>query len=213
MILFYGADNDLKKPIYGIGNASNDYRLGLYLTPSADAAFLWASRFDGGWVIKYKIDITKLKVLRLDNNTEEDVLKWITILIKNRFDNNEKIRYKQTIDWLISKFSIDLSNYDMVIGYRADDSYFSYSLGFVSGEISIETLKEAMKLGKLGLQYVLISPLAFSIIEYVNGSKVNKSNAYDTFRKSTLAEYHTLKNNEDRFNNTFIGELMKKYGK
>lgn len=212
MKLFYGSDGNLKKPIYGRGNPSNDYGLGFYLAPHKEAAKLWASRFDDGYVITYDIDISKLNVLVLNHNTEEDVLKWLTLLIKHRFDSLERIRYKQTIDWMISKFDTDLSKYDLVIGYRADDSYFSYSVGFISGDISLETLMEAMKLGKLGLQYVLISPKAFSLIKYVKSEHVNKSGEYDEFRKATLNEYHLLKNKEDRFNNTFIGEIMKKYG-
>ena len=211
--LYYGADKDIKKPIFGVGNPSNDYGVGLYLTPSKEAAQLWASRFESGYNITYSINVKKLRVLTLNNNTEQDVLTWITLLVKHRFDNLERVRYKDVIDWLISKFDVDLSNYDMVVGYRADDSYFSYSRGFVSGDISIETLSEAMKLGKLGLQYVLISPYAFSQIEYIESDAVKRSGEYDKFKKFTLDEYHQLKDKEDRFNNTFIGEIMKKYGK
>ena len=213
MKLYYGADKDIKKPIFGVGNPSNDYGVGLYLTPSKEAAKLWASRFESGYNITYSINVKKLRVLTLNNNTEQDVLTWITLLVKHRFDNLERVRYKDVIDWLISKFDVDLSNYDMVIGYRADDSYFSYSRGFVSGDISIETLSDAMKLGKLGLQYVLISPYAFSQIEYIESDAVKRSDEYDKFKKFTLDEYHQLKDKEDRFNNTFIGEIMKKYGK
>ena len=213
MKLYYGADKDIKKPIFGVGNPSNDYGVGLYLTPSKEAAKLWASRFESGYNITYSINVKKLRVLTLNNNTEQDVLTWITLLVKHRFDNLERVRYKDVIDWLISKFDVDLSNYDMVIGYRADDSYFSYSRGFVSGDISIETLSDAMKLGKLGLQYVLISPYEFSQIEYIESDAVKRSDEYDKFKKFTLDEYHQLKDKEDRFNNTFIGEIMKKYGK
>ena len=213
MKLYYGADKDIKKPIFGVGNPSNDYGVGLYLTPSKEAAKLWASRFESGYNITYSINVKKLRVLTLNNNTEQDVLTWITLLVKHRFDNLERVRYKDVIDWLISKLDVDLSNYDMVVGYRADDSYFSYSRGFVSGDISIESLFEAMKLGKLGLQYVLISPYAFSQIEYIESDAVKRSDEYDKFKKFTLDEYHQLKDKEDRFNNTFIGEIMKKYGK
>ena len=213
MRLFYGADHHLKKPTYGLGNPSNDYGLGFYLTPNKDAARLWASRFENGSIMTYDINVDSLNVLKLNNNTEEDILRWTTILVKHRFDYTERIRYKDIIDWMISKFDVDVSSYDMIIGYRADDSYFSYSIGFISGDISLETLMEAMKIGKLGLQYVLISPKAFSLIKYVSGEPVQKSNEYESFRKSTLNEYHKLKNKEDRFNNTFIGEIMKKYGK
>ena len=150
--------------------------------------------------------------MRLDDNTELGVLKWITLLAKHRFDTDTKMRYKDIIDWLISKFDTDLSEYDLVIGYRADDSYFAYSTGFVSGDISLETLLRAMKIGTLGLQYVCISPFSFSIIKYVSSEQVVKSDEYNEFRKKALNEYHELKKKENRFQNTFITEIMKKYG-
>lgn len=213
MKLFYGADKEIKEPIFGEGNPNNDYGLGFYMTPNKEAARLWASRFQNGKINTYELDFKNLKVLKLNHNTEEDILKWITILVKHRFDSLERNRYRDTINWLISKFDVDLSQYDVVIGYRADDSYFSYSIGFISGDISLETLKEAMLLGKLGLQYVAISPLAFSLIKYEDCESTQNNNQYEFFRRKTLNEYHDLKSKEDRFNNTFIGEIMKKYGR
>ena len=134
MKLFYGADKIIKSPIYGLGNPSNDYGLGLYLTPSLDAAKLWAERFQEGYVMTYEVDLDGLKVLTLDHATEEDVLTWLTLLAKNRFDKVDRIRYQTELDWLTRKFSIDLSSYDVVIGYRADDSYFAYSSGFIKAK-------------------------------------------------------------------------------
>ena len=213
MKLYYGADKLIKNPVRGLGNPSNDYGLGFYLTPEKEAARLWASRYEQGKIITYDVNLSSLKVLYLADSGEEDILRWITILVKHRFDKMEKARYKDTIDWLISKFDINIEDYDMVVGYRADDSYFAYSLGFVSGEISIETLASAMKLGKLGLQYVLISDKAFSSIKFVSAEDTLQNDDYDVFRQKTLDEYHLLLNQEDVFNNTFIREIMKKYGR
>ena len=52
-------------------------------------------------------------------------------------------------------FLLDISEYDVIIGYRADDSYFSFAQDFVAGVISLQKLSEAMQLGKLGEQIVL----------------------------------------------------------
>ena len=43
------------------------------------------------------------------------------------------------------------------IGYRADDSYFSFASDFINGAISYRQLCNAMCLGKLGQQFVLKS--------------------------------------------------------
>lgn len=212
MKLYYGADKIITRPVFGLGNPSNDYGLGLYLTPSKDAAFLWASRFPDGYVMTYEIDESKLNILKLNSNDESDILHWIALLAKNRFDRQERIEHQAEIEWLMRKFPTDLSQYDMVIGYRADDSYFAYSSGFVKGNISIETLARAMKIGKLGLQYVLISQKAFSILHYVSSEKTSGSYSYDSFRKTALDEYHDLITKENLFENHFIRDLMRKYG-
>ena len=213
MKLYYGSKTYLQTPSFGEGNPNNDYGLGFYMSDNFSMAKLWASQYeDGGYAITYDCNLSGLSILKLDSATEEDVLRWITLLVKHRFSYQQKIRYKDVIDWMINHFDVQISQYDMVIGYRADDSYFNYSIGFVAGEISLQTLLKAMKLGKLGLQYVLISKQSFRRIQFVDATIINYSDDYSTFRRKTLDEYHELLNQEDRFNNTFIGELMKKYG-
>ena len=53
-----------------------------------------------------------------------------------------------------------------MIGYRADDSYFSFAEDFVSNTISLRDLNMAMQLGTLGEQIVLLSKRSFGHIEF-----------------------------------------------
>ena len=213
MKLYYGADSLVTKPQYGVGNPTNDYGLGFYLTPSYEMAKLWASKNkQGGYLITYNVDIKNLNVLYLDNNTEEDVLKWITLLVNHRFSRDYIDSYKETINWLRDHFYPDLSKYDMIVGYRADDSYFAYSLNFLAGNMSVELLSGAMKLGKLGLQYVLISEKAFNNIQFESYEEVPYSSEYGKFREEVLYEYRNYIKN-DNINNTFIRDIMRKYNK
>ncbi len=213
MKLYYGANKIIKEPIFGLGNPSNDYGLGFYLTPSKEAALLWASQFENGYVMTYEVILDDLRILELNHNTEKDVLTWISLLTINRFSKEERLRYKNELNWLMRKFPTNISQYDLVIGYRADDSYFAYSSGFIKGEVSIETLEKAMLIGKLGLQYVLISMKAFSSIHYLSSEKVSSLYSYRDFRKKALEEYHQLVLKEDLFTNHFIRDIMRKYGK
>ena len=75
---------------------------------------------------------------------------------------------KRGADWLREHFLIDLTSYDVVVGYRADDSYFSFARSFVNNEISLAQLSYAMRLGRLGEQFVLKSPAAFEKIRFVS---------------------------------------------
>lgn len=211
MILYYGADRLVTKPIYGIGNPTNDYGLGFYLTPDKGMARLWASRFaNGGFVISFNVPLEELKVLYLNSNTQEDILRWITILVSHRFDADEYEEHKKAIDWLKWHFYPDVSNYDVIVGYRADDSYFGYSRSFVAGELSIEKLSEAMKLGKLGLQHVLISKKAFSKTKYLAHESVPHASEYESFREKTLEQYRRVKA-EDKDSNTFLRDIRRKF--
>ena len=53
--------------------------------------------------------------------------------------------------------NIEVTDYDVIIGYRADDSYFRIADGFLGNQITYEVLKEALHLGTLGKQFVLTS--------------------------------------------------------
>lgn len=56
---------------------------------------------------------------------------------------------------------------DIIIGYRADDSYFTFAKNFVVNGITLGQLQEAMKLGRLGEQIVLKSRRAFERLRFV----------------------------------------------
>mgnify|MGYP002238404656 CR=1 FL=1 len=66
-----------------------------------------------------------------------------------------EVLQKRQKKYIKEHFLIDITPYDIIVGYRADDSYFSFAQDFVSGVISLEKLSEAMRLGKLGEQIVL----------------------------------------------------------
>ncbi|HIR15401.1 MAG TPA: DUF3990 domain-containing protein, partial [Candidatus Onthosoma merdavium] len=80
--------------------------------------------------------------------------------------------------WLRKNYLIDISEYDMIIGYRADDSYFSFVRSFLSNEISLKQLNYAMALGELGKQYVLKSQKAFQHLCFVSFYPVDESIYY-----------------------------------
>lgn len=210
MRFYYGADRLVLKPLFNYGNPSNDYGLGFYMTKDKEIARLWASKNDnGGYLIEYDVDTKPLKILYLNNNTDDDVLKWISILVNHRFSKEELSEHQSIIKWLDEHYHMPLEQYDMIVGYRADDSYFDYSRDFVNNNLSLEKLKDTMILGKLGLQYVLISKKSFKHIKYVNSERIEHHDEYKLFRARTKDEYYKLKE-EDDINNTFIRDIMRK---
>ena len=116
---------------------------------------------------KYEIDMSNLKVLNLSSD-EYTILHWLAILMRNRKVRLSTPVMKRGREWLIEHFMPDTEGYDAIIGYRADDSYFSFARAFVNNEISLNQLSYAMRLGKLGEQIVLKSKKAFDEIKFVS---------------------------------------------
>lgn len=146
--LFHGSDKEVVKPIYGVGSADSDYGSGFYLTDDYDIAKIWgASNKEGGYVNTYKLDLSNMKVLWLNHANKNDVLVWLALLCANRVDRETRLSSKEEIDFLISHFLLKVEEYDVIIGYRADDSYYLYTRAFLRNELPFELLKEAMELG------------------------------------------------------------------
>lgn len=168
LILYHGSPEIIQKPLFGKGKAYNDYGMGFYCTEHLELAKEWAcTENTDGYANKYEIDISSLSVLNLSSE-EYTILHWLALLMEYRRFRVSTPVMKRGAEWLREHFLIDLSSYDMVVGYRADDSYFSFARAFVNNEISLSQLSYAMRLGKLGEQYVLKSTTAFERIRFIS---------------------------------------------
>ena len=168
MKIYHGSIAVVEKPIYGFGKPYNDYGLGFYCTEENDKAKEWAVNFElDGYSNCYELDLTGLKILNL-NEKPYTVLNWLALLLQNRKFKSRSLLAEEAKEYIIKKFSLDYSQYDVIIGYRADDSYFSFAKDFIQGSISYRQLCNALKLGNLGQQIVLKSEKAFRNIRFVN---------------------------------------------
>ena len=100
----------------------------------------------------------------------------------------------------------------MIVGYRADDSYYQYTRAFLSNDLPIELLKEAMKLGNLGLQYVIISRKSFDLISFVNSYKVNGDNEYKELEETANKEYERILRKRN-INQTYLRDIVREISK
>lgn len=175
MELYHGSPVVVKKPIFGYGKKYNDYGQGFYLTENEEIAKEWAVAPDRDGVVNhYTLDVSGLKILYL-NKDNYNILNWLAILIENRKVNLNDETSQATAKFIIEHYSIEYKSYDVIVGYRADDSYFSFTRAFLSNTITVDQLKRSMKLGKLGEQVVLISKKAFDSIKYIDSKKVSRS--------------------------------------
>ena len=169
MIIYHGSKDIIEKPEFGKGNQKNDYGLGFYCTENVELAKEWAcsNNETNGYANQYDIDLSEYKVLDL-REKKYSILNWMALLLKFRtFDVNTPIS-AQAKEYILENFYVDVEEYDVIIGYRADDSYFSFAKDFINNTISVEQLAEAMRLGELGIQIVLRSKKAFDTVKYIS---------------------------------------------
>ena len=169
MIIYHGSKGSIEKPEFGKGNKKNDYGLGFYCTENVELAKEWAcsNNETNGYANQYEIDLSDYKFLDL-RDEKYSILNWMALLLKFRtFDVNTPIS-AQAKEYILENFYVDVEEYDVIIGYRADDSYFSFAKDFINNTISVEQLAEAMRLGKLGIQIVLKSKKAFNTVKYIS---------------------------------------------
>lgn len=210
-ILYHGSCDIIRQPTYGYGKKYNDYGLGFYCTESLEMAKEWGvSKDRDGYANIYEIDLDGLSVLDL-NAPEYCVLHWLTVLLENReFDIPSGLALEAK-EHLLRTFAVDYEKYDIIIGYRADDSYFSFAQDFINGTISYRQLANAMKLGKLGRQVVLKSRKAFDRIVFLGDERALSSEWYGRKMlrdKSARREYFDVERNRRVRGDLFIAQII-----
>ena len=197
LTLYHGTKKENLTPTYGKGRHENDYGQGFYTSEDLMLAKEWAwspfTQGDMGYVYKYSIDLSNLKVLRFN---DYDTLSWVAELLVNRRLNIGEYEevLKDKIDTLIKKYRVpNISDYDVVIGWRADDSYFAYMDDFVRGAIYRDVFERAIKLGDLGQQVFIKSERAFKSLQFISVETVPKyyENLYNE-RDKLARNYYQL---------------------
>lgn len=166
--LFHGSPVVVERPIYGFGADKNDFGRGFYCTEIEQPAKEWAAPSDKeiGYCNEYRLDMSGLKVLNL-HDSQYNLLNWVALLFKYRDFPTHSFEAKANVEYLVEQFGVKLEGYDVIVGPRADDSYFAWAKEFAADMISIEQLERAMSYGNLGDQIVIISEKAFDQISFV----------------------------------------------
>ena len=181
--IYHGSKQIVEVPTFGLGRKNNDFGLGFYCTESNDLAKEWAvSSLRDGFSNRYTIDTEYLNTLNL-NSPNYSILNWIAVLVEHRLFSIKTPIARRAKQYLIEHFGINVNAFDLIVGYRADDSYFDFAEAFLNNAITVEQLSRAMRLGKLGEQIVLKSQFAFSKIQY-EGFEVAEKDRYYVLRKA-----------------------------
>lgn len=208
--IYHGSEQIVEEPTFGKGKKHNDFGLGFYCTESDDLAKEWAvSSLRNGFSNKYTLDTEYLNILNL-NSPDYTILNWIAVLVEHRVFSLKTPVARRAKRYLIDNFSVNVNAFDLITGYRADDSYFDYAESFLNNGISVEQLAKAMKLGKLGEQVVIKSQFAFSKLKY-EGFDVAEKDVFYVLRKARDDEANQtyLEMLEEESDGLYIQDIMR----
>lgn len=175
-VLFHGSNKIVEHPSRLGGKVHNDYGQGFYCTPDQNLAREWAcSESPTAFVNHYSFEPSfELRECNL-SGPGYHVLNWLAVLLVNRVFETTQEFPAAVKEYIIREYLPDLSGFDIIRGYRADDSYFGYANLFLQGTLSVEQLARALRIGKLGEQVFLQSQKAFDSLVFLTAEEVDLS--------------------------------------
>lgn len=212
MIVFHGSDHIVETPIFNGGKKNNDYGSGFYMTENLELAKEWAcAKNTDGFANRYELTLDELSVLNL-NAPEYSILNWLALLTRYRsYWQNGSIA-EEAKGYLQGYFFVDPAPFDIIVGYRADDSYFSFAQDFIAGTISLRKLSEAMHLGKLGEQIVLKSEKSYTRIRFLDAEPADAKTYYEKKAardREARREYRKTRQAADSLSELFMLDIMR----
>lgn len=213
LIIYHGSQQIVEVPKFGVGKNYNDYGQGFYCTENMELAKEWACPVkNDGYANKYRLLLDGLHVMHLTGK-EFNILGWLAILLTNRkFDINSPVG-NSAREFILSRFMPEVGDVDVMIGYRADDSYFSFAEDFVNNTISLRDLNLAMQLGTPGEQVVLLSERSFQQIEFIEYEVADYREYYykraERDQKARVAYKSRKKNLQQLMDDIFVLDIMR----
>ena len=160
LFLYHGTSEENFEPRFGGGRDYHDYGNGFYTTEDIEAAKEWACQglHSSAFVYAYELNSDGLRLLDLDEN---NTLAWVSVLMTHRRSKKIRGAALERCNKMIKRYGIDVSEYDLIRGYRANDSYFQFTADFVTDTITLEVLMKSIVAGDLGKQVCVKSEKAF----------------------------------------------------
>lgn len=208
IVLYHGSKRILHRPEIGKGKAYNDFGRGFYCSENEEIAREWAC-FDAqdGYVNKYELKTSGLKILDLTNEKDR-VLKWLALLLTNRRVRLSSTKEKTARDFIVEHYLMDISDVDIIIGARGDDSYFSFARAFLSSDVSLGQLDKIL-FTKESRQYVLKSERAIKAISFVDVVTVGGSDGFYMRRVRDVKLIESVHNIKEK-SPVHIGDIIER---
>jgi len=205
----HGSSRIIEKPIFGEGEPTNDYGLGFYTAfgKEKELAKEWAcSPYNTtgiGIVNTYKFNTNEMRILNLD---KMDIIYWIVLTATYRKPNINEDNLKL----LQKEYLINTELFDCICGWRCDDTFSRIITKFMDNQCTDKAIEEAVHLGHLKQQFVIISNNAFENIHFDGSESIIDFNKYRT--KFSNRKAKADKGLEDCiYNNRNNGKSIREY--
>ena len=116
-----------------------------------------------------------------------------------RLESSFVANFANRLRFLEQHYYIDVTQYDLVIGYRADDAYFRFPLDFIRGNLTLDQLEYSFNLGSLGVQYVITSKKGIEHLKYIKSFQSSREYVNRYFQSVMIASkrYDDLSKDEE----------------
>lgn len=196
MTVYHGSEKPTEAMRLNTGKGIHDFGPGFYVTVDRTEAEKWAAlrswevknideqgSSDSGliaqrkvksYINKYSFDTSNLSILDL-TNLEKSLLYWVSIVLKNRDMNFGSEFVNVAKDYLFKNFDTDISEYDVIIGHRADNSCFSFVRDFLQNSLGYNELLDALRTDVSGTEICIRTEKALDKLKYMGFEEADGS--------------------------------------
>jgi len=164
LTLYHGSKSGIKNDIQPISRKNCDFGSGFYMGEEKNQALTLICNYEESKIYTLNIDITNLKTLELNIDIE-----WALFIAYNRgkmdgIKNTKLYNYYKNLR----------ENYDVIIGYIANDRMFVTLDKFFNGEITDQVLIKSLSALNLGKQYVLLTTKACKQVKIIKEENLSQ---------------------------------------
>ena len=133
-----GRLSGMPRPLFWVGNPYNDYGLGFYCTESPELACEWACpKAKDGFANAYDLALSTASTSSTWMPSPTGTIEWLAVLFANRQFDVATNLMEAAKSYVAARYPAELGKADVIIGYRADDSYSSFARAFLENRISL----------------------------------------------------------------------------
>ena len=174
VILYHGSKSGIRGAIAPISRESCDFGKGFYMGTDRIQPLTLICNYPNAKIYTLSVELSELKIFDVEVG-----LDWALLIAYNR-GKMESVKNSS----IYNRFACLSKDYDMIVGYIANDRMFVVLDRFFNGEITDLALINSLSALKLGKQYVALTEKACKKIKIINEQEISE-NDRDRLKKES----------------------------